>query len=118
MFKKLVNRFAREKSHFDDLGVVVKHLLLSYSLYLISYPVMGIFINAYFWRQSNDVSLIAAYNLGFFVALPLGFYLNGLLLKKIHILKLYWVGGVLQGLAAFLAIFIPFLDFKIGRAHV
>lgn len=111
MFKKLQTRLATERAHFDNLGDVVKHLLLSYSLYLISYPVIGIFINAYFWRQSSDVSLMAAYNLGFFVALPIGFYLNGLLLKTIKILNLYWIGGVLQGVAAFLAIFIPDLSF-------
>ena len=111
MFQKLLTRLEREKTHFDDLGETVKHLLYSYALYLISYPIMGIFINTYFWRQTNDVSLIAAYNLGFFVALPLGFYLNGLLLRRFHILKLYWAGNVLQGVAAFLAIFIPSLSF-------
>lgn len=111
MFQKLLIRLKQEKNHFDDLGVTVKNLLYSYALYLISYPIMGIFINTYFWRQTNDISLIAAYNLGFFIALPLGFYLNGLLLRRFHILKLYWVGNVLQGLAAFLAIFIPSLSF-------
>lgn len=111
MFENLKTRLSREKSHLDDLGDVVKHLLYSYILYLISYPIIGIFINVFFWRQSNDITLIAAYNLGFFLALPLGFYLNGLLLKRFNILKLYWVGTVLQGLAAFLAIFFPSLSF-------
>lgn len=112
MFEKLKTRLSREKSHFDDLGDVVKRLLYSYVLYLISYPIIGIFINVFFWRQSKDVTLIAAYNLGFFLALPLGFYLNGLLLQRFNILKLYWVGTVLQGVAAFLAIFFPSLSFS------
>lgn len=111
MFEKIIRRFQIEKSHYDSLGDVVKHLIYSYSLYLISYPIIGIFINAYFWRQTEDITLIAAYNLGFFIALPIGFYLNGLLLRKIHILKLYWIGTVLQGVAAFLAIFMPTLSF-------
>lgn len=111
MFQKLKERLKRERLHFDNLGDVVKHSLYSYILYLISYPIMGIFINAYFWRQTEDITLIAAYNLGFFLALPIGFYLNGLLLKKYHILKLYWIGTVLQGVAAFLAIFMPTLNF-------
>lgn len=111
MFQRIAKRLKTEKLHFDSLGDVVKHLLLSYGLYLVSYPIIGIFINAYFWRQTEDITLIAAYNLGFFIALPLGFYLNGLLLKRVHILKLYWIGTVLQGVAAFLAIFMPTLSF-------
>jgi len=111
MLDKIIQRVATEKQHFDDLGEVVKHLLYSYVLYLISYPIMGVFINAYFWRQTQDITLIAAYNLGFFIALPVGFYINGLLLRSMHILKLYWLGAVMQGVAAFLAIYIPSLSF-------
>ncbi|KKU45236.1 MAG: hypothetical protein UX62_C0039G0015 [Microgenomates group bacterium GW2011_GWA2_46_7] len=111
MWQQLQDRLSTEKAHFDALGDVVKHLLTSYSLYLISYPILGVFINAYFWRQTNDITLIAAYNFGFFIALPVGFYLNGLLLRHIHILRLYWLGMVLQGIAAFLVIFFPTLSF-------
>ncbi len=111
MYQSIVSRLAIEKQHFDDLGGVVKHLLASYSLYLISYPILGVFINAYFWRQTSDITLIAAYNFGFFIALPLGFYFNGLLLKRINILKLYWLGMILQGVAAFLVIFLPTTSF-------
>lgn len=111
MLDAIRERFHREKLHFDALGDVVKHLLYSYILYLISYPIIGLFINAYFWRQTEDITLIAAYNLGFFIALPIGFYINGLLLRRFHILKLYWIGTVLQGVAAFLAIFAPTLSF-------
>lgn len=111
MYQRLLSRLAIEKYHFDQMGSIIKHLLTSYSLYLISYPILGVFINAYFWRQTNDITLIAAYNIGFFLALPFGFYLNGIALQRIHILRLYWLGMVLQGVAAFLVIFFPSISF-------
>jgi len=107
MLDKLLARYRIEKSHFDELGDTAKLLFYSYTLFLLSYPMMGTFLNAYLWRQSSDISLIAIYNLGFFVALPIGFYLNGMLLRTISLLRLYWLGTILQGLAAFLTIFLP-----------
>ena len=105
MLQKIITRFKKERSHFDNLGDVVKHLLYSYGLYLISYPIIGIFINAYFWRQTEDITLIAAYNLGFFIFLPLGFYVNGLLLKRIKITKLYLVGLIISTISTVAVIF-------------
>lgn len=113
MLKKIKTRIEFELSHFLALSPVVRRLLYSYIIYLVSYPIMGIFINVYFWRQSSDISLIAAYNLGFFLLLPIGFFINGVLLRKINILKLYWVGVFTQGFAAALAIFFPILSFDL-----
>lgn len=113
MFNNLIQRLKNEYKHYLSLSAVVRRLLYSYVFYLVSYPIMGLFINVYFWRQSNDITLIAAYNLGFFLFLPIGFYLNGLLLSRVNILKLYWVGVFTQGFAAALAIFFPNLSFDI-----
>lgn len=113
MLNKILTSLNGEYKHFTALNALVRRLLYSYIFYLVSYPIMGLFINVYFWRQSNDITLIAAYNLGFFLFLPIGFYLNGLLLSKIHILKLYWYGVFTQGFAAALAIFLPNLSFDI-----
>lgn len=113
MFNNLISHLKNEYKHYLSLSVVVRRLLYSYIFYLVSYPIMGLFINVYFWRQSNDITLIAAYNLGFFLLLPIGFYLNGVLLSKVNILKLYWIGVFTQGFAAALAIFFPNLSFDI-----
>lgn len=111
MLNKIITHVKNEYRHYLSLSDVVRSLLYSYIFYLVSYPIMGIFINVYFWRQSNDISLIAAYNLGFFLLLPIGFYINGVLLSKVNILKLYWIGVFTQGFAAALAIFFPNLSF-------
>lgn len=110
MFDKFKLRYLTEKSHFDGLGDVVKNLLYSYALYVTASTITGLFINAYFWRQTSDITLIAAFNLGAFIALPTIFYLNGILLKNISVLRLYWAGAIVQGIAAILAIFVSSFD--------
>jgi len=107
MFKKLKQRIVLEISHYQSLTVDVRHLLISYYLYLIAYPMFMLFTNAYLWRQGEDLNSLIIYNLFYCLGLPLGFYGNGLLLKHFHTLKLYALGGLLEGLAAVLIVFFP-----------
>jgi YQGE family putative transporter len=51
--------------------------------------------------------LIAAYNLSVFLTIPVGFYLNGFLLKKFQTNKLYCFGIITQAFIIALLIFLP-----------
>lgn len=108
MFQKITRRFNTEIGHFKALTPNVRLILLSYSFFLAANPLLYIFINAYLWRSTNNnLWAIVAYNTGQVVGLPLGFYFNGALLKKVHVKTLYLAGTVLQGLTAFLVVIVP-----------
>jgi YQGE family putative transporter len=66
---------------------------------------LRIFVNTFLWRQGGGVLQIALYNLHWIIGLPIGFYFNGLLLRKVHVKYLYFFGTVLQGIGSALAIF-------------
>src|SRR3989344_5305608 len=107
MFGLISHRLHTEWGHFQALSVDVRRLLLSYAFYLASYPLIATFVNAYLWRISGDLWSIVIYNSGWVFGLPVGFYLNGLILRKIHILRLYLIGAIVQGITICLVVFIP-----------
>lgn len=53
------------------------------------------------------MTVVALYNLALFSMLPIGFYLNGHLLKRISIKRLYFAGALFRALAIALLIFSP-----------
>ncbi|MFA6391251.1 MAG: MFS transporter [Patescibacteria group bacterium] len=74
-------------------------LIFSFALRSIAHPLLTIFINSFIWRSTASLPSVVIYNLGFFIFLPLGFYVNGLLLKRIKITKLYFTGLVVTSIA-------------------
>lgn len=101
----LKERLAIERSHFQALGEGLQRMLLAYAFYLIADPLLQVFVNTFLWRKGGGILQISLYNFGWVVGLPIGFFFNGLLLRKIHIKYLYFFGVVLQGIGAALAIF-------------
>lgn len=106
MFSRLINRFNIEKSHFLALTPDVRRILLSYAFYLAAYPLVMTFMNAYLWRTSGNLWSIITYSLGYILSLPIGFYLNGLLLRYYSPVRLYFLGAILQGITACLVVFV------------
>lgn len=105
MFVKLKTRLGKELAHYYHLGGDVRRLLISYYLYLAAYPLFGVFVSAYLWQAGETLGSLVIYNLLYCVGLPLGFYLNGYLLRHFHTLRLYALGAVIQGLSGILVVF-------------
>lgn len=105
MKQRFLRRLAIEWGHFQNMGVNLQRLTLSYAFYLMARPLLDVFMNTFLWRQNNGTLLIILYYVGWVLGLPVGFLLNGLLLKKIHVKDLYFFGVVFQGFGAALAIF-------------
>lgn len=107
----LVKFIKTELQHFRKLTDAAQKVLEVYAVYEFVYPLLTIFVNAFILRQTNDFLAVAMYNFGSFFSMPLGFYLNGLLLKhhKIHVPFL--IGMVGQGIVAFLVFFLSFQSF-------
>lgn len=91
------NFIRKEISYFQKLHSDTQKLLLSIFLHDLIGPIISIFTNAFLWRQSHDLILVAVYNLVIYAVIPIGFYLNGLLLKKYSPGIIYFlsvVGGI------------------------
>lgn len=105
--EKLKQWFNLEQQHYQRLSNQGQRLLSSILLYDLIGPLFSIFINAFLWRQSQDITVVAIYNLSLFVAIPSGFYLNGFLLRKFPSNMLYSFGLFWGGLTIATLIFLP-----------
>jgi YQGE family putative transporter len=103
---KIVNRIKIELSHFHALGAQGKVLLTSMMLYNIADPLLWTFVSAYLWREYQSIEIVAVYNLAAFLGLPLGYFLNGLLLRRFQHKSLYLFGTVIMGLIVTFLLFI------------
>ncbi len=107
MLMKSKNPISKELSHLKKLSPDVRKLLFSYTFFTAAYPLLSLFINAYLWRSGDSLDLIIAYNLFFSLGLPIGFVINGVLLRHMNIKTLYSIGAISQGLVALLVVFMP-----------
>lgn len=99
------NFFKKELSHYLSLPKVVKRLVISYSMRGFAYPIFSIFVNAFIWRVSQSILDVSIYNLASFIGLPLGFFVNGFILKKIKIKQSYFLGLALSMLSVLSVVF-------------
>ncbi len=74
-------------------------LLLANIIYSLVLPVIEIFVSAYVMRNSHAVSKVVTYQLSVYVATPVAFFVNGLLLGRVGAKHLYAGGMVLSGIA-------------------
>lgn len=105
--------FEKEISHFKKLSAHAQKLLYSIFLFNLIGPIIGIFINAFLWRQTQDFMIIGLYNLLIFAAVPLGFYLNGILLKYYPTNVLYTISLLIRVLLISTLIFLPQITYTI-----
>jgi YQGE family putative transporter len=100
-------RLQKEYQHFKQLSTPGQQLILSIFSYSTIHPIFLIFISAFLWRQTQDMQLVAFYNLAFYSFMPVGFFLNGLLLqtRSLTIYQTYMLGGISKALAVFLLFF-------------
>ncbi|MBA3724577.1 MAG: hypothetical protein H0W89_06880 [Candidatus Levybacteria bacterium] len=103
----LKRAFSNERKQFQRLSKQGQKFALSIFLYNIIHPIFAIFINAFLWRQTEDVMIVALFNLSLFCMLPVGFYINGQLLKHFSVKNLYFAGAVFRSSLIALLIFYP-----------
>src|SRR5690349_6480065 len=106
MFKKLTSEFDHFKSQTHNFRI----LTLTNLVYALVLPVIDIFVAAYIMRNSNDPSKVVIYQLTIYTGIPLTFLLNGFLLKKIQIRKLYSAGMLLSAVSLVIMMSLKTLD--------
>lgn len=115
MFTKIKKEFAFFQSHPHNMRV----LLLTNLVYALVLPVIELFIGAYIIRNSTDISLVMVFQLGQSAGIPLGFFLNGLLLTRIPVARLYSIGMLLSSLAmAFMMLLQQLNTASVGLAGI
>ena len=74
-------------------------LLLTNLVYAFVLPVIDVFVGAYVMRNSQDVKLVVIYQLAVYTGIPFTFLINGFLLQRISIKRLYSAGMLLSGIS-------------------
>jgi len=82
-----------------------RRLIVSNILRTFANPLMGIFLNAFVWRATGSLLALSEFNAAQFACLPIAFYVNGLLLKKVHIKKTFALGALLAGFSSLALVF-------------
>lgn len=82
-----------------DFSRSAKILILTNLIYAFVLPVIDIFVASYIMRNSNDPSKVMMYQLAIYTGIPITFFINGYLLNKINIKKLFSLGMLLSGVS-------------------
>lgn len=82
-----------------DFTRSAKVLILTNTIYALVLPVIDIFVASYIMRNSNDPSKVIMYQLAIYIGIPITFYINGYLLNKVNVKKLFSLGMLLSGVS-------------------
>ncbi len=74
-------------------------LIITNTIYALILPVIDIFVASYIMRNSNDPSKVILYQLAIYIGIPITFFINGYLLNKINIKRLFSLGMILSGVS-------------------
>jgi len=107
--------FRKEYAHYKSHPLNMRILLMTNLIYALVLPVLELFVGAYILRQSNNSSFVVIYQLMVYTGIPFTFLINGYLLRKIPIARLYSLGMLLSGVAMMVMMMLPALNiFGVG----
>jgi len=106
----MLNKLTREISFFNSHPLGMRMLLLTNLIYGLVIPIIELFVGAYIMRNSSDLSLVVIFQLAVYTGIPLTFAINGYLLKKMPIARLYAFGMLLSGISLTAMMLLPELD--------
>jgi len=84
---------------FKDFSRSAKILIATNVIYAFVLPVIDIFVASYIMRNSHDPAKVMFYQLAIYTGIPITFYINGYLLNKINIKRLFSLGMILSGVS-------------------
>jgi MFS transporter, YQGE family, putative transporter len=107
----LTEFITKETSYFHKLHKDAQKLITTIFLYNLAGPLFNIFIDAFMWRQTHNILLVALYNAISYTIVPFAFYLNGYLLRKYKPSLPYTVSLLISGCAIAILMFLPHLSY-------
>jgi len=93
------NKILSEFRFFMTMPRDMRLVLGTNMIYAFVLPIIDIFVGAYIMRSSNNPSMVAVYQLCVYTGIPFTFLINGFLLNKIKISRLYSFGMLLSGVS-------------------
>ncbi|MDP3313575.1 MFS transporter [Lutibacter sp.] len=87
------------KVGLKDFTRSAKILILTNVIYAFVLPVIDIFVASYIMRNSNDPSKVIFYQMAIYTGIPITFFINGYLLNKFNIKRLFSLGMLLSGVS-------------------
>ena len=94
-----MNGLKREYRRFLLFPRDTRILIVANIVYAFVLPVIEIFVAAYVMRNSRDVSKVVTYQLAIYTGDPIAFLLNGFLLGRIGVQRLYALGMLMSSMA-------------------
>lgn len=94
-----MNKLRKEFEVFLGCPWNMRVLVVTNLIYALVLPVIELFVGAYVMRNSNDVKMVIAYQLAVYTGIPFTFYLNGWLLQRVPITRLYSTGMLMSGIS-------------------
>lgn len=88
-----------EYRFFAEKPEAMRRLLMTNMIYALVIPIIEIFVNAYIMRRSNNPVMVAIYQLTVYTGIPIAFLINGYLLSRVKISRLYSFGMLLSGIS-------------------
>lgn len=86
-----------EWQSYKRLSIDGRHQLIAYLFAGMAAPMIGTFTSIFLWKQTTDVATLVMYNTVLYLFLPVGFYVNGILLKRTRPALLFGLGCLAQG---------------------
>lgn len=105
-----MNKLTKEFQFFLSHPLGMRTLLLTNLLYALVMPIVELFVGAYIMRNSEDISLVVIFQLAVYTGIPLTFMINGFLLNRFPIARLYSLGMLLSGVSMFAMMSLDKLD--------
>lgn len=93
------NKILSEFRFFMTMPRDMRLVLGTNMIYAFVLPIIDIFVGAYIMRSSNNPTMVAVYQLCVYTGIPFTFLINGFLLNKIKISRLYSFGMLLSGVS-------------------
>jgi YQGE family putative transporter len=84
---------------FKDFSRSAKILIATNVIYAFVLPVIDIFVASYIMRNSNDPAKVMFYQLAIYTGIPITFFINGYLLNRVNIKRLFSLGMILSGIS-------------------
>lgn len=108
----MLNKLRKEILHFRSYRKEMQVLLITNLLFALVLPVLELFVGAYIMRNTNDMKLVVFFQLAAYSGIPVTFLLNGFLLRRFKITKLYSFGMLLSGISMLVMMMLENLNFQ------
>ncbi len=106
------NRLLGEYRFFMTMPRLMRLVLMTNMIYAFVLPVVDIFVGAYIMRSADNPAMVAVYQLCVYTGIPFTFLINGFLLNKFNVSRLYSFGMLLSGISMLFMMSLTVMSFS------